>query len=212
MVHSQDYNAYIGIKSGASFPMGDYAGTSLDGGSFATTGYFVSAEGVWFFKPRIGIGLTGGINQHPVDVRALGYERVQADPFLVDTYIRSEAYLLLNGMLGMYYRQMIFHGWTLTGNLKGGIVYGKTPWQLHKQEFFLVGQVYGQITSSQDMNIAGSAGIDIRYEISPCLGLVLNTDVTYSKLSFTFNTAGGTRIDERQIMYINSGLGVQINF
>ncbi|MCB0806102.1 MAG: hypothetical protein KDC05_09920 [Bacteroidales bacterium] len=210
-VSAQNSKAYFGFRSGASFPMGDYASTSLDGGSFATTGYFVSAEGAWFFKPHFGIGISGGINQHPVDVWLLGYERVKADPSLEDTYIRSEPYLLLNAMLGLYYKHKIIERLSATGRIQGGMLYGQTPWQLHKQEFFMVGLVYGEITSAGDYGFAGKAGIDLRYDISSCFGLVINADIFYSKLSFAFGSAGGIRIDERKIMFIDTGFGLQFN-
>ncbi|MCB2221509.1 MAG: hypothetical protein KQI35_14005 [Bacteroidetes bacterium] len=209
--HSQDTNSFFGIKAGASIPLGAYRQASLDGGSFALTGYNVKAEGGWFFKPQIGIGASVGINQHPVDVGLLGWEKVQADPFLEDLFIRSDPYLMLTGMIGVYYHYPVMKKLSIEAKIQGGMLYGKTPYQLYKPQYFLFGPEYYEITSAQDWNLAGNVGLGIRYDISPCFGLLLDSDFTYSNLAFKFLSALGERIDQRQILLLNTTMGLRIN-
>jgi len=208
---AQDNNLFVGVQTGPSFPMGKYHQTQLEEGSFAITGYYIAVDGIWYFKPKFGLGISGSMQQHPVDVGLLGYEKVKADPFMEDLYIRSEAYLMLTGLAGLYFRENITPKLHFQANAMGGILYGKTPWQLYKQQFFLVGLQYGEITSAKDWNWAGKAGIGFRYDISSCFGLILDIGINYSNLSFAFNSSSGTRIENRQILFLNSGIGIQFN-
>ncbi len=209
-VKAQESQSFFGIKSGASFPLLNYKSTSLEDGSFAITGYHVTVEGAWFFKPRLGIGASAALQQHPVDVSLLGWEKVQADAFLEDLYIRSDPYLLLTGMAGLYYRYPIINKLNLEVKLLGGILYGRTPYQLYKPKYFLSGPEYYEITSARDWNFTGNVGVGIQYDLTPCYSLVLDTDWIYSNLAFSFNSATGTRIDKRTIAYMNLSLGLRI--
>jgi hypothetical protein len=208
---AQDKPSFIAIRSGVSIPYGKYHATTLDGGSFTTAGFNASAEGAWFFHPKFGIGASAGLNFHPVDVYRLGWEKVQQDPFLDDLYIRSDPYTIITAMAGFYSQLPIVKKFSFTGKLLGGLLWGKTPYQLYKPEYFLVGPPYYEITSSKDYKISWQAGIGFRYDISPCFGLVLDADIFYDKLIFGFNTALGTRYDEHIISFINTTLGVRFD-
>ena len=106
-LEAQDKPSFFGIRSGVSIPYGKYHATDLDGGSFTTTGFNVSAEGVWFFHPKFGIGASAGLNFHPVDVYRLGWEKVQEDPFLEDLYIRADPYMIITRLLVFYHHFQI---------------------------------------------------------------------------------------------------------
>ncbi len=210
-LEAQDKPSFFGIRSGVSIPYGKYHATDLDGGSFTTTGFNVSAEGVWFFHPKFGIGASAGLNFHPVDVYRLGWEKVQEDPFLEDLYIRADPYMIITAMTGFYTQFPIVKKFSFTGKLLVGLLYGRTPYQLYKPEYFLVGPPYYEITSAVDYKFSWQAGIGFRYDISPCFGLVLDSDIFYDKLIFGFNTALGTRYDEHIISFINTTLGVRFD-
>ncbi len=211
IVKAQDKPSFVGIRSGVSIPFGKYHATDLDGGSFTTTGFNVSAEGAWFFHPKFGVGANVGLNFHPVDVYRLGWEKVQQDPFLEDLYIRSDPYMIITAMAGFYTQLPIAEKFSFTGKLLGGLLYGRTPYQLYKPEYFLVGPDYYEITSSTNYKFSWQAGIGFRYDISPCFGLVLDADIFYDKLTFGFNTANGVRYDEHIISFINTTLGVRFD-
>lgn len=210
-IEAQDKPSFVGIRSGVSIPYGKYHATDLDGGSFTTAGFNVSAEGAWFFHPKFGVGASVGLNFHPVDVYRLGWEKVQQDLFLEDLYIRSDPYMIITAMAGFYTQLPIVKKFSFTGKLLGGLLYGRTPYQLYKPEYFLVGPPYYEITSAVDYKFSWQAGIGFRYDISPCFGLVLDTDIFYDKLVFGFNTALGTRYDEHIISFINTTLGVRFD-
>ncbi len=99
-IYAQEKKSFIAIRGGASIPFGKYHSTSLEEGSFTQTGFNVSLEGAWFFLPKFGVGASTGINLHPVDVSALGWEVVQNDPFMEDVYIRSDPYQIITAMGG----------------------------------------------------------------------------------------------------------------
>lgn len=208
---AQEKPSFIAIRTGVSIPYAKYHATNLDMGSFTLAGFNASLEGAWFFKPKFGIGASAGLNFHPVDVYRLGWAKVQADPFLEDVYIRSDPYLIITAMAGLYTQLPIVAKFSFTGKLLGGLLYGRTPYQLYKPEFFLVDVPYYEITSSTDYKFSWQAGIGFRYDVSPCFGLVLDADIFYDKLTFGFNTALGERYDEHIISFINTTLGVRFN-
>lgn len=209
---AQKNPSFVAINGGASFPFGKYHQADLAEGSFAITGFNISAEGAWFFKPKFGLGATAGINFHPVDVGLLGWEKVQADPFLDDLYIRSDPYKIITAMAGFYTQLPIKNRFSFTAKILGGLLWGQTPYQLYKPTYFMVGPPYYEITPATDWKFSWSAGMGFRYDISPCFGLVLGSEIFYDQLNFQFNTSTNTRTDERIISFINTTLGVRFNF
>lgn len=207
---AQNNESFFGFKSGASIPLGKYYSADLDGGSFAEVGYNITAEGAWFFNPNWGVGGQANIQQHPVDVGLLGWKKVLDDPFLSDLYIRSEPYLMLTAMAGVYYRRPVYKKFNAEMKLLGGMLYGKTPYQLYKPQYFLFGPEYYEITSAQDWNFAVNAGLGLQYNITPCYSFVLDSDFAYSNLAFSFVSSTGTRIDQRTIFFVNLSLGIRI--
>jgi hypothetical protein len=208
---AQKKPSFIAIRGGASLPFGKYHEKSLDGGSFTLTGFNVSAEGAWFFNPKFGVGANAGINFHPVDVGVLGWEKVLADPFLEDLYIRSDPYKIITAMAGFYTQLPIKGKFFFTGKVLGGLFWGQTPYQLYKPDYFMVGPPYFEITSATDWKFSWSAGLGFRYNITPCFGLVLDSEIFYDQLNFDFQTYTSIRTDERIISFINTTLGIRFN-
>lgn len=207
---SQDKNSFISLQGGASFPVGNYASTNLDYGSFTTTGINLGIEGAWFFLPYLGVGGQAAINYHPVDVSTLGWEKVQADPFLDDVTIRSESYQVATGTIGLYGKWKFWNNLSATGKLLGGVMWGKSPYQLYKPTYFLVEPKWYEITSATDLSAAFVGGLGLRYDISGCIGLKVDADYTYAQMVYGFRTATGTRYDYRDITYINLTLGLVV--
>lgn len=208
---AQKNPSFVAIKGGASFPFGKYHQKDLDGGSFALTGFNVSVEGAWFFTPKFGVGTSAEINFHPVDVGVLGWEKVQDDPFLDDLYIRSEPYKIVTAMAGLYTQLPLTEKLSFTGKLLGGLLWGQTPYQLYKPTYFMVGPPYYEITPATDWKFSWTTGVGFRYDISPCFGLTLDSEIFYDQLNFQFKTSTTTRTDERIISFINTTLGIRFN-
>jgi hypothetical protein len=173
-------------------------------------GFTAGAEGAWYFKPWLGVGGQFGIHFHPVDVRSLGWEKVQDDPFLQDVIIRSDPYQIITGTIGLYSRWNFWKVLSLHGKILGGVMWAKTPYQLYKPEYFLTGPEYFEITSAKDRNLAGGLGAGIQVEAGGCIAFRLEGEYYYSKMVFAFRTAGETRLDYRDISFVNTTLALVI--
>jgi len=209
-VTSQNKASFVAVNSGISIPVGKYAGKDLQTGSFALPGFNMNIDGAWYFLSWLGVGGQAGLNLHPVDVSALGYAKVLDDPFLEDVTIRSDPYQVVTSMVGLYARWDILPNFHLQGKLTGGMMWAKTPYQLYKPQYYLVGPDYFEITSAKSKNFMGMAGLSLQVNISPCIGLKIEGDYAYSEMTFGFKTATATRYDFRVVSFINTTLGLVI--
>ncbi|NOX85983.1 MAG: hypothetical protein GXO86_08465 [Chlorobi bacterium] len=207
---AQDKGSFIGIHGGLSIPVGEYKAKNLENGCFTLPGFNIGIEGSWYFKKYIGIGGQFGFNLHPVDVRALGYEKVNADPFLMDLTIRSEPYQIITGAAGLFTKWDFLKILSLSGKLLGGIMAAKTPYQLYKPIYFQTGPDYYEITSSKDRNFAMIVGAGLTINVSSCIAFRAGGEFIYSRMVFGFITASGTRYENRKISFINTTLGLII--
>lgn len=208
---AQDKRSFIGLQSGPSFPVGKYQSKTLPDGSFTQTGISASIEGVWFFKSWLGVGGSAGAHFHPVDVRALGYEKVQADPFMNDVFIRSDPYSSYSFYIGMYFEQALIQRLSATAKASGGVIFARTPYQLYKADYYLVGEKWFEITSSGDYEASFLAGAGLKYELKNCIGFTLNSEFTWNQADFDFISAGGQiRTDQKIIAFINLTAGLII--
>jgi len=205
-LNAQEKSYYIGLNSGLSIPIGQYKAKNLESGCFTQTGFTVGIEGAWYFKQFLGVGGQFGFNLHPVDVGLLGYEKVRIDPFLSDLFIRSDPYQIITGTIGLFYRWNFFKQWSFHSKLLGGMMWAKTPYQLYKPEYIMVGPEYYEITSSKDNNLMGLFGAGIQVDISPCIAVRAEGELQYSKMIFGFKTSSGSRYDYRTISFINTSI------
>jgi hypothetical protein len=206
--HSQERASFIGLQAGPSIPLGKYHEKELPDGSFTTTGFSTTLEGAWFFLPWLGVGGQAGVSGHPVDVRTLGYEKVQSDPFLDDVYIRSDPYMNYTLYAGAYFEVPLVKRLSFTGKALGGMLLSKTPYQLYKAEYYLIGERWFEITSSGDYEASFLAGAGLKYLLKNCIGFTLNGEFTYNQADFDFETSDGTiRTDVKVISYLNVNVG-----
>lgn len=212
-IQAQEKPSFFSLLAGTSLPVGGFHSKELPDGGFALPGMNVSMEGAWFFKPWIGVGAQAGIYFHPVDIRTLGYEKVIADPFMDDVYIRSNPYMTIAANAGLFFNFPLIQRLSLTAKTLGGMMYSETPYQLYKAEYYLVGEQWYEITASGDYEFSFLAGAGLRYNLKSCIGFVLNTDFTYNVLDFDFITLGGDiRTDKKIISYIDISAGLVIGF
>ncbi len=207
---AQEKESFAGISAGFAIPYGNFSAAVLPGGSFAITGLAVNAEGAWFLTPKFGIGASVGFHMNPIWTEAQEWVRIQSDPFLYYLSIRSEPFTTVTAMAGGYTKLPIWRNFSFTGKLLGGLLYGRTPYQLHKSKYIFLGPSYYEITPAKDWKFSWQAGAGIQYDISPCVGLLLEGVIMYDKLSFDFRTADGIRTDIHTIALINTSLGVRI--
>lgn len=210
--YSQSSGISFQVKSGASFPVGDYHSKDLSKGCFTTTGLAFSAEVSYSPWEKTGFIAMAGVNYHPVDVGVLGWEKVLADPFLSDLYIRSEGYQVRQYMGGVYYNLPVMKNITLRSQVLLGMVWTKTPYQLYKPEYFMVNMPNYEITSSIDRSPAIQGGTGIEWKIKDYFALGISAEYTYANMQFGFIQQGERRIDERVISFINLNFGFRVFF
>ena len=208
---AQDKPSFVGLRTGVSIPFSKYAAKDLDEGSFTQAGFNVAIDGAWFFKPKFGVGGAVGLNLLPVDVASLGRARVDKDPFLSSVVIRSEPWKIIIAMIGPYFQFPISSKFSFSAKLLGGLLYGKTPYQLYKPDYYLLPDDWAEITPATDMKFSWQTGIGIVYNLNTCIDLALDADLFYDKLAFGFNSSTGYYTDERTIAMINTTLGLRIN-
>ena len=205
-------NSFFSVGSGVSIPAGKYGGIDYDASCFTSTGINLNLEGAWYFLPYLGVGAQVGYNLHPVDVRALGYARVQNDPFLQDVSTRSEAYQMITAGIGPYTSWKLWKELSFHGKLLAGMIFGKTPYQVFEPTYFIVGPRYEVKTSAQDYGFILIPGIGFQYDVSHCVGLKIDSEFYYHEMIYGFNTGNGTRYDYRTTSFINVTLGLVILF
>lgn len=208
---AQQRNSYIGIQAGPSFPVGKFQLKELPDGSFAQTGFSASVEGAWFFKSWLGAGGLAGMHYHPVDVRVLGYEKVVADPFMNDVYIKSDPYRSYTLYAGLFFQFPVVQRLSFTGKALGGIIYTQSPYQLYKAEYEMIGEKWYEITSAGDFEGSFLAGAGLKYELKNCIGFSLNSEFTYNLMDFKFELSDGSiRTDKRVVAFVNLAAGIFI--
>jgi hypothetical protein len=209
--YCQERSAFIGLQAGPSIPVGKYHSKELPDGSFTTTGFSTSIEGAWFFLPWLGAGGQAGMSYHPVDVGSLGYEKVMEDPFLDDVYIRSDPYRNYTVYAGLYFDLPLVQRLSFTSKALGGMLFSKTPYQLYKANYYLIGEKWYEVTSAGDYEFSFLAGAGLKYYLKNCIGFTLNSEFTYNQADFDFITSDGSiRTDVRVISYLNVVAGVFI--
>lgn len=208
---AQQKPSFIGLQAGPSFPVGKFQWKTLPEGSFTLTGFSASVEGAWFFKPWLGVGGSGGMHYHPVDVGPLGYEKVIADPFLNDMYIRSDPYRSYTLYAGLFFQFPLVQRLSLTAKALGGMIYTQSPYQLYKATYELIGEKWYEITSAGNYKGSFLAGAGLKYELKNCIGFSLNSEFTYNNMAFNFRMNDGSiRTDKKVVSFVNLLTGVFI--
>ena len=208
ILFSQPLQLQLAIQSGLSVPLFDFASSDLSDGSFALPGYTGSLEFRGIYKERWVGFIQAGMQLNPIDVALLGYEKVQADPFLLDVFIRSDPFKVFHLMAGPGYQHRIGKKLLIEGQLSAGMSLSYTPYQLYKPEYFMVGPAYFEIKSSSDLSFAYSAGVRLAYEVTPCYHIGISSQLMNSTGEFQFYTDDGTRTDVRNISLWNTSISV----
>lgn len=209
-INAQKGPSYFALRSGVSVPFGKFSSYNLQESSFAMTGITFSADGAWFFMPYLGVGGEFGYNQQPIDVSVLGYEKMLADPFLEDVTIRSDGFQTLTTAAGIYGNWNFWKSFSLTGKLLGGWMWGKTPYQLYKPQYYLVEPKWYEITSSKDNGFVVVPGIGLEYQVSPCIGLKAESELYYQNMQFGYTNFEGNYYIDRTVSFINITLGLVV--
>jgi len=209
VIIAQEKPSFIGLSLGPSFPTAGFHSKELPEGGFALTGLDITLEGAWFFKPWIGAGGSACMNLHPVDAGALGSAKLAGNPYMTSLIIRSDPWLSLSLNAGLYFRFPLTEKISFTAKATGGVIYGRTPYQLYKAEYYMIGKNWYEVTSAGDYEASFLAGGGLRYDLNDHIGFSLQGDFTYNVMDFNFITSDGTvRTDEIVMSFVNLGAGI----
>lgn len=200
--------AGLEVKSGISLPLFAYSSNNLEDGCFTLPGLSVSAATDVRLWHQLGLKIEGGFQMHSVDVGVLGWEKIQADPFLTDLFIRSDPYRIIHLVAGPDYSFQIIEKLTLDVSATAGVFFSRTPYQLYKPVYYMLGPDYYEITQAKDISFAWGAGFSLRYALTESYDISLGADYLQSDAAFLFNTSNGLRTDRRTISYLNCTAGV----
>lgn len=210
---SQHGKAYIGMTTGISIPFGDFASKEYQEGGFALPGWKVNMEGVFYVYQNLGVGLQAGYFAHPVDVEALASERLKHDSFLEQLSIRSDPYRAVSLAAFAQYSLALCEKCTLEPKLGGGVLYGRSPYQLYKSVYYLIGKDWREVTSTWDYSGFVTAGGAFRYRLSLCIDFLAKAELGYGTLKYQFLTGtGDIREDVHHFWVADLTAGISIRF
>lgn len=207
-INAQPLQLDLAFQSGISIPLFDYSATNLQKGCFTLPGFTGSTEVKLLVDDNWSGALMAGFQLNPVDVGLLGYEKVNADPFLEDLYIRSDPYKVIHLMIGPGYRAPIFKSFSLEGQLIAGVFLTSTPYQLYKPEYFFTGPPFYEITPARDISFAYGGSARLLYQVTPWYQIAITNQLMQSKASFTFNKSTTSRTDVRNISLWNASFSI----
>ncbi len=200
---------YVEARGGLSLPLFDYAATNLTKGSFATAGFTAGVAAGFPFRKHWMVVAEASYYTHAVDVSTLGYEKVKADPFLLDVTIRSEPFRILSFMAGLGWNTRLTRNLTWESSLMAGYFASRSPYQLYKPTYFMTGPPYYEITTSLDRSLAWGMSSQLSYALTPCYSIGLGAHFLQSDAAFQFRTTDGNiRTDKRTISMLNFQLGI----
>jgi len=200
----------LSLQAGSSTPLLNFASTNLSKGSFALTGFAGSAQLKTIIKNNWGIFLQSGVQFNPINVSVLGYEKVKADPFLDDIYIRSDPFKTIEITAGPTYNFNLLNKLSLELKLDAGLMIASTPYQFNKPVYFFFGPPFFEITPATDYCFTFGGGMTFIYQISPCYYIGLNSQYLQADGKFKFIQGQSTRTDERSINIWNNNLSLII--
>ena len=210
-VFAQQKNSFFSINGGAAIPVGNFKAQNLNKGSFALPGIYIGAEGAWYFKEHFGIGGEFGLEYNNINAAAEATAKVNADPFLTALTIRAEAFQIFHGAVGLYTHWKLMHHLSATAKVLGGMIWGRTPYELDKPTYFGAGPDYYEITSSKDHQYFVEPGLGLQYRFNQSVGLSFNAEYLTRKLYFGYyNADGSSKVEDKQINLINTSLGLVI--
>lgn len=207
-INAQPLGMELAFQSGISVPLFDYSATNLQKGCFTLPGFNGSAEVKLEVDDNWSGALMAGIQLNPVDVGLLGYEKVNADPFLDDLYIRSDPYKVIHLMIGPAYQFTVCKSFSLEGQLSAGVFLASTPYQLYKPKYFFTGPPFYEITPAKDVSFAYGGSVRLLYQVTPWYQIALTNQFMQSRASFDFNTSVNTRTDVRNISLWNASFSI----
>jgi hypothetical protein len=222
-VKAQDAKQFqFGIRSGPAIPFGQLVSQKSNTAGFASLGFSASAEGIWYFRPHLGIGFSVALTSLTFEDYAYAHYKVNSEPDMNSLYLKSDNYQARTYSAGLYYSKSISSKLSLTGKLAGGLFWAKTPDQLYSANVNVISNSYPflmtttnvayKITPSRSIKAAFQPGVACRYQLFDQVDLSFNADYTIAVAGFRFQTATSTYVRNLTFSYVNAMLGIDFRF
>ncbi len=208
--YGQFLQTNLQIQSGISIPTGVFGGERLPESSFAQPGLSANViidVNIW---KNWDLRLQSGLLLHSIDVGSLGREKVAADAFMEDVVIRSDPFRIIPVMAGPQFTIFERSSFSFQTQAQFGVFFSRTPYQLYKPTYFLVGPSYFEVTSASDISFAYGGGVSISYQTKSCVSIHLGAVWLHSEPVYGFISAGVLRNERRPVNLINTVLGITI--
>lgn len=209
--NDSDFRWHGIITSGISLPLGEFSKNELSEGSFAKTGLSLGLKMEYGLNKKINIYSEINFLLHPVDASALATAEVADDPFLLDLYVRSDPFSSYNALVGISHSLSINQKFKLMPNIGAGWMWAKTPYQLYKPEYYLVGPDFFEKTSAKDNSFVWKIGFDASYEFNKFVAIQIDASYYNSSMKFLFSNYSNTYEKKILFQYVDVKLGLVIS-
>lgn len=187
-VFAQKNNSFVGIRIGASLPMGQFASHEFSTGGYALLGKSIKAEAAWFVSPKIGFGVDVSSATYGFASGFFADDFVENEPTYKTVDLLSGPYSVKTLMGGVYYKVNISRKFYSTFKLMAGVYSALTPDQfygvvdnlLHAENFFWK-------TGSLDRTFGILTGASFEYTLFEHVSILLQADFSYAEPAFIYN-------------------------
>lgn len=212
-VLAQNTNKFnIRVNTGPALALGQLASQHFDTGGYALSGNSYIAEGIWYFRPVLGVGVAVSGTSFPFADGAYAHDKVNSDPSMETLYLKSDAYRVRTLTIGVYYSKHIWGKFSATGKISGGLLWARTPDHLFSASYYTVPNFAYKITPSRSTKATFQPGLACQYQLFEQVGLSLNADYTLAFSAFGFQTGTTSYVKKLTFSYLNTMIGIDFRF
>lgn len=205
-------NFNVRINAGPALALGQLASQEYNTGGYALSGFSAIAEGIWYFRPTLGVGVAVSTTSFPFADGAYAHDMVNSDPFMETLYLKSDAYQVRTLTAGVYYRKHITGKFSATGKLAAGLIWARTPDHLYGASYYTVPNLAFKVTPSRSTKATFQPGLAINYQLFEQVGLSLNAGYNIAVPAFGFQTSTDSYVKKLTFSYLNTMIGIDFKF
>jgi hypothetical protein len=210
---AQNTNKFsVRINAGPALALGQLASQHYNTGGYALSGISAVMEGIWYFRPELGVGIAVSTTSFPFADGAYAHDMVNSDPFMETLYLKSDAYKVRALTAGLYYCKQIAGKFSATGKLAGGLLWAQTPDHLFSASYFTVPNFAFKITPSHSTTSTFQSGLALQYKLFDHVELSLIADYTLAVPAFGFHSSTNSYVKKITFSYLNTMMGIDFRF
>lgn len=189
---AQERNSFVGFNVGPAFPFNKFAYTNPSG-AYAGLGYSLQLEGGYYFKSRLGIGLSLSEMVFPFLNAPFMRDYLAGDPSISHVEMKSDPYELRNYAIGGLYRLPLSKKFSMNFKLMAGILWASTPTKFIGVDIATdSGHFYYWKTAAKSRQLSALAGTTLHYHLFDHIDLTGGLTFTYAESGFNFYRTDGT--------------------